>query len=133
MEMDETKVASRISLNDMDEGKEALTHFIGSWCVCIYIAASPKDSRSIGVSFTQIATAEEAVSSWGASTTETKMEWEEYTHKSLANHNFELLRLLDSTQQFVIAFSESDKSGALWINEGIFYTWVRDMIRLHKP
>jgi len=30
MEMDETKVASRISLNDMDEGKEALTHFIGS-------------------------------------------------------------------------------------------------------
>jgi hypothetical protein len=61
------------------------------------------------------------------------MEWEEYTHKSLANHNFELLRLLDSTQQFVIAFSESDKSGALWINDGIFYTWVRDMIRLHKP
>jgi hypothetical protein len=30
MEMDETRVASRnISLNDMDEGKEALTHFIG--------------------------------------------------------------------------------------------------------
>jgi hypothetical protein len=28
--MDETRVASRnISLNDMDEGKEALTHFIG--------------------------------------------------------------------------------------------------------
>ncbi len=31
MEMDETKVASKnISLNGMDEGKEALTHFIGS-------------------------------------------------------------------------------------------------------
>ena len=31
----------------------------------------------------------------------------------LSNYNFELLRLFDSGQQFVIAFSESDKSGAL--------------------
>ncbi|MGB7956551.1 MAG: hypothetical protein WCF23_21465 [Candidatus Nitrosopolaris sp.] len=31
MEMDETKLASRnFSSNDMDEGKEALTHFVGS-------------------------------------------------------------------------------------------------------
>ena len=63
MEMDETRVASRnISLNDMDEGKEALTHFIGCWCVCIYIASNPTENRSIGVSFTQIATAEEGIS-----------------------------------------------------------------------
>gem|GEM_PF-5326450 len=41
------------------------------------------------------------------------MKWEEYAHKSLANYNFELVRLFDSGQQFVIAFSESDKSGAL--------------------
>jgi hypothetical protein len=62
IEMDETKVASRnISLYDMDEGKEPVTLFIGSCFVCIYIASSPKDSRSIGVSFTQILTAEEAV------------------------------------------------------------------------
>jgi len=109
IEMDETKVASRnISLYDMDEGEEPLAPLIGSWFVCIYIASSPKDSWSISISFTQIATAEEVVAWWGASTTATTMKREEYTHQSLANYNFELLRLPDSSEQFVIAFSESE-------------------------